>query len=959
MRIRSLSMAFALFLCVHAAHAQDIRFPGRAYPLPGNNAWTPDSVAADFNGDGILDLVVSGTELSVLLGSGSGAFHPATTHTIAGSVPALAAGDVDGDGDLDLLAVNGGVAAPQLFVLSNNGAGVFAITSSVACGLPDFESNVGVYLEDVDHDGDLDAIALSYPTDHTPSAFRLLRNVGGTFPGPPEIIPSPPIALDPTFFAVVDMDNDGNVDVVAMAKRVFYLSRGSPQGLFAPLESSTVLPPTTKQTRGFIVADVDDDGDQDAVITVEYNDNEGIRDVYVLENCPTCQLAQLQSQKSLGTPVLAADLDEDGDIDLLSTRSTGYSMVFNDGAGSFTSSARSSWPLMSPTPLAVRDFDGDGDTDMAVTVGDMVAIYFRDCDGSIDFGLHPYDAWQAIESPPYVSQTHSSSIGDIDCDGDLDIAMAIHTYWMPLNNWGVVSLYNDGTGGFPTKSGGSTQVVTSNPSLPVIAPDCSLAPTIVYAAYLDVDGDGDVDRISVSAGGVFSVSRNLGTGQFGTPEVYQTGHNSCDLTSADMNADGAVDLVVIGGSQVRIYLNTGSGEFTLAHAYAAGTVPNRCRAADLNNDGYPDVVLTESQSTPRTIRVFLHDGVDGLLGETVYPVFGRSQGLALADFDADGDVDIASITDTYDVIAGQQQGILSILQNNGAGGFGQQVFFAGGTGVDVDAGDLDGDGRIDLVVSSEGLSPSVLFNRSACAASDVGACCTDPSQCALLTEEQCDSIAGTFHGFGVSCSAFLCEPLPTGACCLGPSVCEELVFAECIDALGTYRGDSSTCENGICDPPPAGACCVDFAQCEVLTADQCAAVVGDYLGDDSACTTGLCGEFTGRCCFSCAPAIPASPCPDTTSAPSGHCADISPQLCAALRGVYAGDDTSCAAGPCACAADVNGDLRTTVEDFLVLAAHFDMGGPDCMTRADGDLNCDGAVTIADFLILAGEFGCGN
>jgi hypothetical protein len=449
----------------------------------------------------------------------------------------------------------------------------------------------------------------------------------------------------------------------------------------------------------------------------------------------------------------------------------------------------------------------------------------------------------------------------------------------------------------------------------VVSPDCSLAPSLLYSAYVDVDDDGDIDRVATGQDS-FSVSRNLGSGQFAAPEVYASNTSLPYVAPAHMNGDGAVDLVVTGASDVRIYLNSGFGDFDLEHTYPAGTLPTHIQTADLNGDGHPDVVLANTLANERTIRVFIHDGVDGLLSGVVYSVYGKSKGIALADLDADGDVDIASVAIASDLVGGSFQGILSILRNNGVGAFGPETLFAGAGGVSVAAGDLDGDGRVDLVLGSDGYSPSILFNQSPCAASDVGACCTTTFQCTLLTEQQCDSIQGSFLGYGQSCSVGRCDPLPTGACCLGAGVCEVLTLAACTDALGAYRGDESTCSANACDP-------------------------------------------TGACCFRCSPAVPAAPCPDNNSSASSVCLALTAIDCEALHGRYAGDGTDCTAASCVCPGDINADLRTTAADFTILASQFGASTTECRTRVQGDLNCDGVVNAADFTILASDFGCGN
>ena len=103
------------------------------------------------------------------------------------------------------------------------------------------------------------------------------------------------------------------------------------------------------------------------------------------------------------------------------------------------------------------------------------------------------------------------------------------------------------------------------------------------------------------------------------------------------------------------------------------------------------------------------------------------------------------------------------------------------------------------------------------------------------------------------------------------------------------------------------------------------------------------GDPTGSCSFACDNGA-TLPCFEATAAD-----------CAAAGGTYQGDGTDCTSNPTSnlCSGDINGDNRTNLDDFIVLAGNF--GGVGA--RPQGDLNCDGIVNLDDFIILAGDFGC--
>ena len=155
---------------------------------------------------------------------------------------------------------------------------------------------------------------------------------------------------------------------------------------------------------------------------------------------------------------------------------------------------------------------------------------------------------------------------------------------------------------------------------------------------------------------------------------------------------------------------------------------------------------------------------------------------------------------------------------------------------------------------------------------------------------------------------------------------------------------------------PTGACCIEQS-CVVLTESACSASLGVYQGDGTDCSNDPCGgDPTGACCFSCAEGAPAAPCPVFTG-PVLPCVELTGADCVAAGGLYVGDNTTCASGPCDCAGDINGDGNTNALDFTILAGQFGQGNPSCRSHGQGDLNCDGIVNAQDFTILAGNFGC--
>src|SRR5690606_7960037 len=112
--------------------------------------------AADFDGDGHVDVATAnafGNDVSVLRNDGSGGFLPAQSHAVGASPTNIVAGDVNGDGNVDLLTAN--LGGGDISVLLGDGAGGFAAAQSFPVSTS-FESPYALALGDANGDGNLD-----------------------------------------------------------------------------------------------------------------------------------------------------------------------------------------------------------------------------------------------------------------------------------------------------------------------------------------------------------------------------------------------------------------------------------------------------------------------------------------------------------------------------------------------------------------------------------------------------------------------------------------------------------------------------------------------------------------------------------------------------------------------------------------------------------------------------------
>ena len=199
-------------------------------------------------------------------------------------------------------------------------------------------------------------------------------------------------------------------------------------------------------------------------------------------------------------------------------------------------------------------------------------------------------------------------------------------------------------------------------------------------------------------GGSAAITRSSSANSlFGAKSDYATEGGSLGVVIGDLNRDGKPDLVLAntGLGTVSVLLGNGDGTFRTKRDFAAGGYPYAVAIGDLNGDGKLDVVVANGGGGPNVVSVLLGNG-DGTFGAHAdYGAGGYPQSVAIGDLNGDGKPDL--------VVANYNSNTISVLLGNGDGTFGAKRDFGTGANPErLSLGDLNGDGKLDVAVANWG-----------------------------------------------------------------------------------------------------------------------------------------------------------------------------------------------------------------------------------------------------------------
>ncbi len=641
------------------------------------------------------------------------------TDIAVGSPPvAIGQGDINRDGRPDLIIVSSSTNSVAV-LLNTTGLGsttpTFAAPQSFSTG----NNPVAVVVGDINLDGSPDLVVAN---DTTPGSVSVLLNL--TPPGSTTLSLAPHFDLatgaSPVALAVGDLNNDGKLDLAVANSGSntvsVLLNNTSPGAVF----------PTFAGQMGFMVGTVpsavaigDFNGDGWADLAVA---NSGSNTVSVLANtmsagATTPSFAANRDFATGATPdaVAIGDLNGDGLLDLavanfadntvsvlLNTTTPGVSILAFRARQDFSAG-------QGPTAIVMRDVNGDGQPDLTVVDNTANTV-------SVLLNSTVLGTATALFTPPQTFATGNTPAGvtlaDINGDGEPDLLVA-----------------DSGTGT------NAVSVLVNTTPLPDAAVTTAFPATQLNmngatqnVIVGDINGDGKPDLLVSPNFGSYAVSVFMNSTapgaaapSFASPATFNAPLGPKFLVLADINRDGKPDLVVVNykdnsNNSVGIFLNTtptGSmtTKFGPVTTFVAGTNEQTLAVADFNGDGLPDIAVGNYNGSAGVLTNTTPAGASTPSFTTsFFPTGGGSTDVTSGDINGDGKPDL--------ITANRTAGNVSVLLNLTTPGAATPIFsaatnfVAGNVPQTVAVGDLNGDGRLDLEVSNENSNAVILMNAT-------------------------------------------------------------------------------------------------------------------------------------------------------------------------------------------------------------------------------------------------------
>ena len=576
--------------------------------------------------------------------------------------------DVNGDGANDIIYFNANDEA-ILWIENIPDQGTF---SSEAIIIDNLNTGYHFRLSDIDSDGDLDIVTSSGSVSASNSNYKIswYENTNGQGSFENEHIVQDGINSYISGIETVALNmSDNTIDIIAYygySDNIVWFSNVLGDGNFS---TSQIIGNSAYDARKLKITDVDGDGDQD-ILTASADDIHWYEQTLNGVFAPKQFIANV-SNNAIGK-IDANLIDSDQNIDVITASDLNdtiswYSNVDGDGS-SWEQNTLLNRYAYGPTPL---DFDGDGDKDFLAYSSTNEIALFKSQNGLGDFEL-----FEKILLPYNIGKI--TGFEDFDGDGDIDL---------PVSADGIVLLKNDGEGHF-----GNEQVIST-----------------IGSGYLfasDVDGDNDMDLLSAIPYHGFYWHENVsGQGDSWTDHLidFETDEWPSITVSGDCDNDGDLDIITVAEvgmydqAWIDWYENMGNGNFNTSHHVSTNLLSlGSIYPIDIDNDGDLDLLTYGWTSYDgSTGKVVWHENIDGQghFNSEHLILNLRCRFVKAIDFDLDNDIDLVCI---------DKNNVLFWLENtDGLGNFSNQQIISNNsyTKNSMTPIDLDGDLDIDIMLN--------------------------------------------------------------------------------------------------------------------------------------------------------------------------------------------------------------------------------------------------------------------